>query len=320
LKSFNQLEGKDREIAIQKDYWDIVDSKTSEIFKDIELIGDYISENASGDRVFEAEYAADLPANKFGSGFPTKEQDSKFGSHKWNFLNLNDAENSMLSFCKDKDISGINIPWVYMGMLYASFCWHYEDIAMYSINYMHEGRGKMWYAIPGDKRTKFEQVAKNKFRKLSKDDPNFLYNINSMICPDYLSKNGVTVYSTLQKPGEFILTFPESYHAGFSFGFNVAEAVNFTCPSWLKHAEKVMKIYFKSREKVPVFPLQWLILESNLKIPAQITKIVKEELFYRNFIRQEFEKALGKTASYEEYIETGKDDEVKYECNYCIYL
>lgn len=103
---------------------------------------------------------------------------------------------------------------------------------------MHEGAGKMWYAIPSQDRVKIESAAKKKHKKLLETDPNFLFNINSMICPDYLSKNGVTVYSTHQKKGEIILTFPGSYHSGFSLGFNVGEAVNFTAPSWVSNAEK----------------------------------------------------------------------------------
>lgn len=206
-------------------------------------------------------------------------------------------------------------------MLYSSFCWHYEDLMMYSFNYMQEGEGKIWYAIPAQDRTKFEKVANRKYRSIAKEDPNFLFNINSMICPDYLSKKGVTVYSTVQKPGEFILTFPESYHAGFSVGFNVAEAVNFTCPTWVKHAEKAMRIYLKSREKVPVLPLQWIILESNLKLPIYISKIVKNELINRKEIRKEFNQKLADPINFEQQQETSqKDDETRFECSYCIRL
>lgn len=39
-------------------------------------------------------------------------------------------------------------------------------------------------------------------------------------------------------PGEFIVTFPGSYHAGFSTGFNVGEAVNFVTKDWIKYGFK----------------------------------------------------------------------------------
>ena len=34
---------------------------------------------------------------------------------------------------------------------------------------------------------------------------------------------GVPVYALRQRAGEFIITFPRAYHAGFSHGFNIAE-------------------------------------------------------------------------------------------------
>lgn len=232
-------------------------------------------------------------------------------------MNLNDQERSLLAFCKGKDISGINVPWFYMGMLYSSFCWHYEDLMMYSINYMHEGAGKIWYSISPEHRDKFEKVANKKFKDLRKEDPNFLLNINSMISPDYLTKNGVPVTSTHQKPGEFILTFPAGYHAGFSLGFNAAEAVNFTAPTWLAWADKAMKIYFKSREKVPVIPMQWLILETDYKLPKYVSKEVRTELAARRKIRKEFEANFIEPEDFEVPIySTGEDDEVKFECSF----
>lgn len=244
-KKFKGLKGEEFRQAIEKDYWTTLDDQSSQKFK--------------------VNYAADLDSDKYGSGFPTKEQDEYYGSHNFNFNNLNKNPNSFLQFADEKRISGITVPWVYVGQLYSSFCWHYEDLMMYSINYMHEGAGKMWYAIPSQDARKFEKAAKQKLAGLAKDDPNFLLNINSMICPTYLAAQGVTVYSTLQKPGEIILTFPESYHAGFSVGYNCTEAVNFTCPTWLKWTDKAMRIYMKSREKVPVFPMQWIALENGIR-------------------------------------------------------
>ena len=36
---------------------------------------------------------------------------------------------------------------LYIGMLFAHFCWHYEDNALYSINAMHTGAPKTWSVV-----------------------------------------------------------------------------------------------------------------------------------------------------------------------------
>lgn len=161
---------------------------------------------------------------------------------------------------------------------------------MYSINYMHTGHGKIWYAIPDYHREKFERLAKHKLAMLFEEDPNLLHNINVMINPAYLVENGVHVYRTLQKPGEFVLTFPESYHQGVSVGYNMAEAVNMTYPSWLKFADKAMSVYMATREKVPVFPVDWMLIE-NARMVADLN-FDKEHLqtlveHYEQFLERE---------------------------------
>lgn len=133
-------------------------------------------------------------------------------------------------------------------MLYSTFSWHYEDLMMYSINYMHKGGSKVWYAIPASLRKHFDRAAKEKLATLYAEDPNFLFDITLQISPSYLTKKGITVYRGEQKPGEFIVTFPESYHSGFSTGFNIAEACNFAIESWVPYGKMCSKIYEVSRE------------------------------------------------------------------------
>lgn len=82
-------------------------------------------------------------------------------------------------------------------------------------------------------------------------------------------------------PGEFILTFPGSYHAGFSTGLNVGEAVNFVTSSWFEHGLKGYQIYQKSREKIPVFPLEWVLVENirnldNINISLESKKKIRD--------------------------------------------
>ena len=43
----------------------------------------------------------------------------------------------------------------------------------------------------------------------------------------------VPIVRTLQRPGEFVVTFPDAFHGGFSHGWNCAEAVNFATIDWI---------------------------------------------------------------------------------------
>jgi hypothetical protein len=41
----------------------------------------------------------------------------------------------------------------------------------------------------------------------------------------------------VQRPREYIISRNAAYHAGFNAGYNIAEAVNFALPQWLKIAD-----------------------------------------------------------------------------------
>ena len=65
--------------------------------------------------------------------------------------------------------------------------------------------------------------------------PHLLYQLVTMVSPTELRKRGVPVHRLVHRPGSFVITFPNAYHAGFNTGFNCAEAVNFGPPEWLPH-------------------------------------------------------------------------------------
>ena len=68
----------------------------------------------------------------------------------WNLNNIPNCPDSILQHIK-VGINGINVPWMYFGNLFSTFCWHNEDNYLYSINYHHWGAPKQWYGIPGTK-------------------------------------------------------------------------------------------------------------------------------------------------------------------------
>lgn len=75
----------------------------------------------------------------------------------WNLNNLPFLPSSVLRHVNE-EINGVNVPWLYLGMLFASFAWHNEDHFLYSINYMHCGEGKTWYGVPGSHAVEVERA------------------------------------------------------------------------------------------------------------------------------------------------------------------
>jgi [histone H3]-trimethyl-L-lysine4 demethylase len=83
-------------------------------------------------------------------------------------------------------MSGINTPWMYVGMKYSTFCWHFEDLMLPSINFNHEGKPKLWYGVPLSHRERFDRAVKEKCSLLFKKDPNILLDVITMISPSFL--------------------------------------------------------------------------------------------------------------------------------------
>lgn len=178
----------------------------------------------------EIEYAADVPLKRYLCPKEINNIIKENSGKNWNLLSLNLQKNSLFQFIKDDpetQISGVTIPWFYFGMLYSTFCWHTEDLYLYSMNYLHEGKPKIWYSIPHNQKEKMDNYIKNKYYALLLKQPDLVHYLTVFIDPLELMRNGIEVYKAVQNPGEIIITLPEGYHSGFNSGFNIAEAVNF---------------------------------------------------------------------------------------------
>jgi hypothetical protein len=166
---------------LARDYWDMVETRTKSA---------------------EVEYANDLEIAKYRSGFRRVSlpddytgveatncedmfSDEYYSRSGWNLINLPKHKSSILKFLKSP-INGVNVPWLYIGMLFATFCWHNEDNYLYSINYSHFGEIKQWYGVPGQEAKAFEQVMKDRLYELFNDSPDLLHHMTTQIPPSIL--------------------------------------------------------------------------------------------------------------------------------------
>ena len=83
---------------------------------------------------------------------------------------------------------------------------------------MHWGETKTWYGIPGDDAEKFEAAIKCEAPDLFEAQPDLLFQLVTLMNPKRLTEAGVRVYACNQRAGEFVITFPKAYHAGFNHG------------------------------------------------------------------------------------------------------
>ncbi|KAI1805964.1 jumonji superfamily protein [Daldinia bambusicola] len=187
----------------------------------------------STEETVEVEYGADIHCTTHGSGFPTAERNpcDPYSTDPWNLTVMPLNPESLFRHIKS-DISGMTVPWVYVGMIFSTFCWHNEDHFAYSINYQHFGATKTWYGIPAEDTEKFENAMKEAVPELFETQPDLLFQLVTLLTPEQLQKAGVRVYALDQRAGQLVLTFPQAYHAGFNHGFNFNEAVNFAPSDW----------------------------------------------------------------------------------------
>lgn len=245
---------------VEREFWRIVEGK--------------------GEEKVDALYGSDLDNLVHGSGFPmpsgerwhllrenfrkkdgkilNRDKDSfvqEYRDHPWNVNNLSLSSKSLLHYLHeggDTLISGLMVPWMYVGSCFAAFNWHIEDHALYSVNYIHCGSPKVWYSVPGDCSDLLEEAMKDALPHLFDACPSLLYQLITQISPKELMKRGVPVYRVVHTPRSFIVTMPNAYHDGFNTGFNVAESVNFAALPWLPYGSAVVKKYQYSKKPVTI--------------------------------------------------------------------
>ncbi|XP_074053600.1 lysine-specific demethylase 4C isoform X6 [Macrotis lagotis] len=172
------------------------------------------------------------------------------GVDEWNIAHLNTILDVVGEEC-GISIEGVNTPYLYFGMWKTTFAWHTEDMDLYSINYLHFGEPKSWYAIPPEHGKRLERLAQGFFPSSSQGCDAFLRHKMTLISPSVLKKYGIPFDKVTQEAGEFMITFPYGYHAGFNHGFNCAESTNFASVRWIDYG-KVAKLCTCRKDMVKI--------------------------------------------------------------------
>ncbi|KAF3918827.1 hypothetical protein ABW20_dc0100910 [Dactylellina cionopaga] len=171
-------------------------------------------------------YGADMPGSLFDDS-----------TTSWNVAHLENILD-----CLGAKLPGVNTAYLYLGMWKATFSWHLEDVDLYSINYIHFGQPKQWYSVSQEDAPRFHAAMKNIWPTEAKKCDQFLRHKTFLASPSYLESHyNIKVNKLVHHEGEFVITFPFGYHAGFNLGYNCAESVNFATEAWLDYGRNAKK-------------------------------------------------------------------------------
>lgn len=138
------------------------------------------------------EYGSDLPLDHYQADVLDKE------SERVSLSRVSKMDDSLLQIIKTKSesISGIVVPWVYVGGHFSTFCWHTEDLFLYSVNFMHEGGTKTWYGVPYEDVGKVRSYMREKYKDRLGERPSLLNEVLINFSPLELVKRGVSLHAS----------------------------------------------------------------------------------------------------------------------------
>ena len=304
---------------VEREFWRLVESITETV---------------------EVEYGADIHSTTHGSGFPSLElhRNNPYSTDPWNLNILPLHPESLFRHIKS-DISGMTVPWLYVGMCFSTFCWHNEDHYTYSANYQHFGATKTWYGIPGADAERFEEAMRQAVPELFETQPDLLFQLVTLLPPNQLKKAGVNVYALDQRAGQFVITFPQAYHAGFNHGFNFNEAVNFAPNDWEPFGEAGIE-RLQAFRRQPCFSHDELLMTAAIRdttiktakwLKPALLRMQKKEMEHREaFLKRHNELHVHECPEFDDpelesrdpcYLGFGKDEadlpEEEYSCSFC---
>jgi hypothetical protein len=128
----------------------------------------------------------------------------------------------------------------------APFEMHCEDHWLYSFDYLRRGAPKYWVIVAPHKRKHLEKCLCNYLSALWGSQwqrprcSQFMRHLGVWVSLGALRSWDIDYEIVKQRPGELMVTAPETYHQGWSGGANVAEAINYGDGSSARRAAAYM--------------------------------------------------------------------------------
>ncbi|KAI8833055.1 PLU-1-like protein-domain-containing protein [Chytridium lagenaria] len=234
-------------------------------------------------RLIEVEYGADLHSTQHGSGFPVAEKQPRnpYSTCGWNLNNIPVLADSLFCHIRN-DISGIMIPGF-------TLVWSSPHSAGTPKTITPILR-KPGTGVPAAHAERFEEAMRRRVPELFEATPDLLFHLTTICHLVFCKRIFVDVFALDQRAGEFVITFPKAFHAGFNHGFNFAEAVNFALPNWLPYG-------LRSFHKQPVFSHDELIIATLRKdttirtamwLQEELNQLEQRERIGRQRVRELF--------------------------------
>uniref|UniRef100_A0AAQ5Z6S9 Protein Jumonji n=1 Tax=Amphiprion ocellaris TaxID=80972 RepID=A0AAQ5Z6S9_AMPOC len=192
---------------VEQEYWRIVEQRDSHV----------------------AVHCGKVDTSTHGSGFPTGKSEP-FSKHGWNLTVLPNNSGSILRHLGA--VPGVTIPWLNIGMVFSTSCWSRDQNRLPYIDYLHTGADCIWYSVPAEEKAKLDKVVHTLLQANGTPGLEMLEK-NIMISPEVLCREGIKVYRTVQRSGQFVVCFPGAFVSKVCCGYSVSETVHFATPHWM---------------------------------------------------------------------------------------
>uniref|UniRef100_A0A3B4UC82 Protein Jumonji n=1 Tax=Seriola dumerili TaxID=41447 RepID=A0A3B4UC82_SERDU len=217
---------------VEQEYWRIVEQRDSHV----------------------AVHCGKVDTSTHGSGFPTGK--SEPFSHGWNLTVLPNNSGSIL---RHLGAVPVTIPWLNIGMVFSTSCWSRDQNRLPYIDYLHTGADCI-YSVPAEEKAKLDKVVHTLLQANGTPGLEMLEKNIMQISPEVLCREGIKVYRTVQRSGQFVVCFPGAFVSKVCCGYSVSETVHFATPHWMNLGYQASKD-LKCRRIAKPFSMEKLLYQ-----------------------------------------------------------